>query len=181
MMREMTDDNLKAEIINENPDLNKDFIFIRPSHNFRSTELNAVLGIEQMKRIDYNIEKRRHNFKVWLENLDSRKYKTEFDDGENSNFALPLIMRPNYKDRLSINDDYSGVCDILDLSGVEYRLGTSGGGNQALQPFLEKYEYRVVGKLDNVNYIHNNSLYIGNHTDLTDDDIINLCNKLNMV
>jgi CDP-4-dehydro-6-deoxyglucose reductase, E1 len=39
MMREMTDDNMKQEIIKANPDLNPDFIFIGPAHNFRSTEL----------------------------------------------------------------------------------------------------------------------------------------------
>lgn len=163
------------------PQLNPLFTFAVAGFNMRSTELNAVLGIEQMNRIDYNINKRRHNFKVWLDNLDKNKFKTEWDDGENSNFALPLVMNPHYADRLHINDDYSSVCDILDFCGVEYRLGTSGGGNQVLQPFLEKYEHRVVGKLDNVNYIHNNSLYIGNHTDLTDEQIIELCKKLNNV
>ena len=40
------------KIINENPDLNKDFIFLRPSHNFRSTEINAVLGLSQIKKLD---------------------------------------------------------------------------------------------------------------------------------
>jgi CDP-6-deoxy-D-xylo-4-hexulose-3-dehydrase len=147
----------------------------------RSTELNAVLGIEQMNRIDSNVKKRRHNFKLWLDNLDKNKYIVEFDLEGNSNFALPLIMKPNYTDRLSINDDFSGVCDILDLNGVEYRLGTSGGGNQSLQPYLEKYEYKVVGELTNVNYVHSNSLYIGNHTDLNDEQIINLCKMLNNV
>lgn len=163
------------------PDLNPLFTFAVAGFNMRSTELNAVLGIEQMKRIDYNIEKRRHNFKVWLSNLNPNKFKTKFDDDENSNFALPLIMNQYYVDRLHINDDYSSVCDILDLSSVEYRLGTSGGGNQALQPYLKNYEHKIVGQLDNVNYVHKNSLYIGNHTELTDEQIIELCNRLNDV
>jgi CDP-6-deoxy-D-xylo-4-hexulose-3-dehydrase len=134
-----------------------------------------------MKRIDDNVTKRRHNFNVWLNNLDKNKFVVDFDLEGNSNFALPLIMKPNYLDRLSINDDFSGVCDILNLNGVEYRLGTSGGGNQSLQPYLEKYDFKVVGELTNVNYIHSNSLYIGNHTDLTDEQIINLCKMLNDV
>jgi len=50
-----------------------------------------------------------------------------------------------------------------------------------LQPYLEKYDYRVVGELNNVNYVHNYSLYIGNHTDLTDEQIINLTKVLNDV
>jgi CDP-6-deoxy-D-xylo-4-hexulose-3-dehydrase len=163
------------------PELNPLFTFAVAGFNVRSTEINAVLGIEQMNRIDSNVDKRRHNFKVWLDNLDNHKFYTEFDVEGNSNFALPLIMKKGYEDRFNINDDFSGVRDILDLSGVEYRLGTAGGGNQALQPYLKKYEYRIEGDLTNVNYVHSNSLYIGNHTDLTDEQIINLCKKLNNV
>jgi CDP-6-deoxy-D-xylo-4-hexulose-3-dehydrase len=163
------------------PELNPLFTFAVAGFNMRSTEINAVLGIEQMNRIDSNVEKRRHNFKVWLDNLDIFKFYTEFDVEGNSNFALPLIMKPLYVDRFNINDDFSGVLDVLNLSGVEYRLGTAGGGNQALQPYLTKYEHRIEGELTNVNYIHSNSLYIGNHTDLTDEQIIDLCKLLNDV
>lgn len=180
MTREVSNET-QEEYKNKYPNLNPLFTFAVAGFNMRSTEINAVLGVEQMNRIDSNIEKRCHNFKLWLDNLDKNKYVVEFDLEGNSNFALPLIMKPNYTDRLSINDDFSGVCDILDLNGVEYRLGTSGGGNQSLQPYLEKYEYRVVGELTNVNYVHSNSLYIGNHTDLNDEQIINLCKMLNNV
>jgi len=172
-----TQDNYRSKY----PNLNPLFTFAVAGFNMRSTEINAVLGIEQMKRIDDNVIKRRHNFNVWLSNLDRNKFVLDFDLEGNSNFALPLIMKPNYVDRLSIKDDFTGICDILSLNGVEYRLGTSGGGNQSLQPYLEKYDFRVVGDLTNVNYIHSNSLYIGNHTDLTDEQIINLCKMLNNV
>ena len=118
---------------------------------------------------------------MWLDNLDSNKFYVEFDIKGNSNFALPLIMKPFYKNKLNINDEYSNVMDILNLLGVEYRLGTAGGGNQSLQPYLKKYEYRIEDELTNVNYIHSNSLYVGNHTDLTDDQIINLCKQLNNI
>ena len=180
MTREVSNET-QEEYKNKYPNLNPLFTFAVAGFNMRSTELNAVLGIEQMNRIDSNVEKRRHNFKLWLDNLDKNKFILEFDLEGNSNFALPLIMKPNYVDRLPINDDFSGVCDVLNLNGVEYRLGTSGGGNQSLQPYLEKYEYRVVGELTNVNYVHSNSLYIGNHTDLNDEQIINLCKMLNNV
>lgn len=172
---------LQDSFVRDYPELNPLFTFAVAGFNMRSTEINAVLGIEQMNRIDSNVDKRRHNFKVWLDNLDKYKFYTEFEVEGNSNFALPLIMKSGYEDRFNINDDFSGVRDILDLSGVEYRLGTAGGGNQVLQPYLKKYEYRVDGELTNVNYVHSNSLYIGNHTDLTDEQIINLCKKLNNV
>jgi CDP-6-deoxy-D-xylo-4-hexulose-3-dehydrase len=172
---------LQDNFVRNYPELNPLFTFAVAGFNVRSTEINAVLGIEQMNRIDLNVDKRRHNFKVWLDNLDKNKFYTEFDVEGNSNFALPLIMKKGYEDRFNINDDFSGVRDILGLSGVQYRLGTAGGGNQALQPYLKKYEYRIDGDLTNVNYVHSNSLYIGNHTDLNDEQIINLCKRLNNV
>jgi CDP-6-deoxy-D-xylo-4-hexulose-3-dehydrase len=162
-------------------DLNPLFTFAVAGFNMRSTELNAVLGIEQMKRIDYYVEKRKHNLSVWLQHLNKEKYYTEFNIDGNSSFALPLIIKPWYKDRFHINDDFSSVCDILYLSGVEFRLGTAGGGNQANQPYLDNYPYKISGELDVVNYIHSNSLYIGNHSDLTDEQIINLVKRLNDV
>lgn len=163
------------------PELNPLFTFAVAGFNMRSTEINAVLGIEQMKKIDYFIEKRKHNLSVWLQNLDERKYYTEFNVEGNSSFALPLIVRPQYKDRFHINDDFDSVCDILFLSGVEYRLGTAGGGNQVNQPYLNNFSYKISGDLDVVDYIHSNSLYIGNHVDLTDEQIINLVKRLNDV
>lgn len=180
MTREASQE-LQNNFVRNYPELNPLFTFAVAGFNVRSTEINAVLGIEQMNRIDSNVDKRRNNFKVWLDNLDKNKFYTEFDVEGNSNFALPLIMKRGYEDRFNINDDFSGVRDILDLSGVEYRLGTAGGGNQALQPYLKKYDYRIEGDLTNVNYVHNNSLYIGNHTDLTDEQIIKLCKSLNNV
>jgi len=156
------------------PKLNPLFTFAVPGFNMRSTELNAVLGIEQMKRIDYNIEKRRHNLSVWLDNLNPKKFKTDYNIEGNSNFALPLIMREN-------NTNISLICEILGTCEVEYRLGTAGGGNQIQQPYLESYDYGKVGTFENIEYIHDNSLYVGNHTDLSDEQIIDLCKKLNDV
>ena len=71
------------------------------------------------------------------------------------------------------------ICKILNEERVEYRLGTAGGGNQSRQPYLEKFSYKTIGNLKNSNYIHDYGLYIGNHTDLTEKMIINLCKKLN--
>jgi CDP-6-deoxy-D-xylo-4-hexulose-3-dehydrase len=157
------------------PNLNPLFTFAVAGFNMRSSELNAVLGIEQMKRLDNNIEARRVNLDIWLQNLDSTKFKIDYDIEGNSSFALPLIMVESFKDKLC------NVCSILENEKVEYRLGTAGGGNQALQPYLSKFSHRKVGDLNNVNYIHSNSLYIGNHTDLTEKQIINLCKKINNV
>ena len=158
-----------------NPDLNPLFTFAVAGFNMRSTELNAVLGLEQMKRLDYNIECRRQNLNTWLTYLDLTKFFTLFSTEGNSNFALPLVMQESTKDKLK------DVCSILEAEGVEYRLGTAGGGNQARQPYLEKFHHKICGGLTEANYIHSNALYIGNHPELNKEQIIDLCKKLNNV
>ena len=128
-----------------------------------------------MKRINNNIERRTENLHIWLNNLDPNKFITGFKTQGSSNFALPLVMQGFNRDKLK------DVCNILENEGVEYRLGTAGGGNQARQPYLNKFDHRISGVLAQANYIHDNALYIGNHTDLNKEQIINLCKKLNNV
>jgi CDP-6-deoxy-D-xylo-4-hexulose-3-dehydrase len=174
MTREASQE-LQTEYQTDYPYLNPLFTFAVAGFNMRSTEINAVLGIEQMKRLDSNIEARTNNLHVWLDTLNNTKFVTGFDTRGSSNFALPLVLQSEYKDKLK------AVCDILEQETVEYRLGTAGGGNQALQPYLNKFPHRIEGKLPVANYIHSNALYVGNHPDLTKEQIINLCNKLNNV
>ena len=151
------------------------FTFGVSGYNMRSTELNAVLGLQQMHRLDFNIDCRKENLAVWLDNLDSEKYFTAFDTKGNSNFALPLILAK--PDAMAL----SNICNFLETEGVEYRLGTAGGGNQARQPYLKKYSFRQADDLANADYIHENSLYIGNHTELSKEQIVALCRGLNDV
>ena len=154
------------------PDVNPLFTFAVPGYNMRSSELNAVLGLSQLPRLDRNIKLRCDNLKTWLNNLDDNLYITKYIHEGSSNFALPLLVK---------KDIMSQVCKILEEEQVEYRLGTAGGGNQARQPYLEKFSFKTIGKLKNSNYIHDYGLYIGNHTELTEQQIINLCKRLNNV
>ena len=71
-------------------------------------------------------------------------------------------------------------CILLDTEKIEYRVGTAGGGNQARQPYLEKYDF-IADNLDNVNHIHDFGLYIGNHPELIREQILKLCEELNKV
>jgi CDP-4-dehydro-6-deoxyglucose reductase, E1 len=94
------------------PELNPLFTFAVAGFNMRSTEINAVLGIEQMKRLDYNIARRTENLKVWLSWLDSSKFYLDFDVEGSSNFALPLVLQEPSKEKLK------AVCDVLEEEKV---------------------------------------------------------------
>lgn len=174
MIREALSDEVKEGYKDKHPDLNPDFIFAFPSYNVRSTELNAVLGRSQLKRLDANNEIRRNNLKLFLDNLDSEKYFTEFATEGSSNYAFTLVIRdPN-------PILYENVVDALHSHNVEFRRGTSGGGNQLRQPYIKPYvgddAYKNFPKVD---HIHFYGFYIGNYPDLEQEKIMQLCDILN--
>ena len=163
---------LQEQYERSRPDLNPLFTFAVPGYNMRNQELNAVLGLEQLKRLNYNCDKRRDNFKSWVDSLNSDKFFVDFHQNGNSNFALPLVLKE--KDL----ELFEKCCILLEEQNVEYRVGTAGGGNQARQPYLDKYNF-IAHDLSNVDHIHDFGLYIGNHPELVDEDIVNLCKELN--
>jgi len=176
MTREISKES-QAKIVKENPDLNPMFIFTVPGYNMRNMELNAVLGLSQIKGIDYNIGRRSENLSAWLESLNGDLYMVDYDQVGNSNFALPLVLKDRNKNTLK------KVCDILEQHSVEYRIGTAGGGNQSRQPYLTggKYPYRFHGDSAVVDHVHDFGLYVGNHNEVTEEMIKTLAAALNKV
>jgi len=123
MIREMTNDSMRNEIINKNPDLNKDFIFLRPSHNFRSTELNAVLGLSQLKKLDNNNKKRIDNYNYFMNKLDSSKYVTDLELEGQCNYAFTVILKePSVVTSLNVELR-------LKENAIEFRRGMSENGS----------------------------------------------------
>ena len=93
MLRESTDEEWKQENIEKYSDLRPEFLFMVPGYNMRSTELNAVIGLNQIKRLDSNNEKRVENFNLFLQNLDSEKYYTDFAIEGAVNYAFVILLR----------------------------------------------------------------------------------------
>jgi CDP-6-deoxy-D-xylo-4-hexulose-3-dehydrase len=175
MIREITDENLRNKIISDNPTLNKDFIFLRPSHNFRSTEINAVLGISQLKNLDNNNKIRKDNFNKFISNLDSNKYITELSTEGQCNYAFIVIMKEKSFELRDL------IEKTLNENGIEFRRGLSGGGNQLRQPFLIKQYENELYNFQNVEHVHNFSWYIGNYPSLKTEKIDFLVNLLNNI
>lgn len=174
MVREAESIELKKQYQDAHPDLNPDFIFAYPAYNVRSTELNAVIGRSQLKRLDENNRQRNKNLAHFLSGLDPQKYFTEFDTEGCSNYAFTLVLRqPNIELR-------DRVEKMLRACHVEFRRGTSGGGNQLRQPYLKDQLHRFkLSDFPQVDHIHFFGYYIGNYPDLESGKIDQLCRQLN--
>jgi CDP-6-deoxy-D-xylo-4-hexulose-3-dehydrase len=172
MTREMTDVSMRQQIIESNPDLNPDFIFLRPAHNFRSTEINAVIGLSQLKKLDSKNQERRENFDLFISNLNYDKYHVTLDTEGNCNYAFIVILKnADMEKRNSLENK-------LRINGIEFRRGLSGGGNQMRQPFFKSI-YSDFSNFPNIEHIHNFSWYVGNYPGLEREKIIKLLEVLN--
>src|SRR3989338_5188317 len=157
------------------PDLNPDFIFAFPAYNVRSTEINAVLGISQLKRLDENNQKRKDNLATFLSNLNRNRYQTDFAAEGSCNYAFTLVLREP-DDELR-----DKVMQTLRMHQIEHRRGTSGGGNQLRQPYMRKIFPDIDYKKEfpNVDHVHFYGFYIGNYPSLEKEDVLGLCDLLN--
>ncbi|MFM9058228.1 MAG: DegT/DnrJ/EryC1/StrS family aminotransferase [Planctomycetaceae bacterium] len=173
MVRESTSSEVKADYVRRHPDLNPDFIFAFPAYNVRSTEINAVIGRSQLPRLDANNVSRTANLHAFLDHLDPGKYRTEFRREGSSNYAFTLVLRePDETLR-------NRVEAALRSHGIEYRRGTSGGGNQLRQPYLRPRFGDAFKAYPQVDHVHFFGYYIGNYPDLERSRVLGLCDLLN--
>jgi CDP-4-dehydro-6-deoxyglucose reductase, E1 len=176
MVRESKSEDVRQAYENNYPDLNPAFIFAFPAYNMRSTEINAVIGRSQLKRLDANNRIRTENLQLFLRNLDPDKYQTDFETEGSCNYAFTLVLR-RPDPALCQN-----VMSTLREHGVEFRRGSSGGGNQLRQPYLRKlFGDTEFAKYPVVDHVHFYGFYIGNYPELEKEKISALCSILNQL
>ncbi len=174
LLRDSQDNNFIKENIKKRKDLNNDFIFYTEGFNLRSTELSAVIGINQLKRLNKNIKIRNQNHKIFLNHLRGDIFFKDFKLKGASNYGLHLILRKKNSNL------FKRILRILDRNLIEYRLGSLG--NQIRQPYLRKFKKKSYLKLlKNTEHMHFYSVYIGNHQALDKNRIIKLCNNLDKI
>ena len=174
MLRECGNLNFEKKIIKKNPKLSPKFIFLYPAYNLRNTEMPAVIGLNQLKRLDRNNVLRTKNFKFFLKHLNENYYRTNFELKGSSNYAFPLVLKKaNFKNRDLLEN-------IMKKNKIEFRRGNAGGGNQLRQPYLKKYVNNInLKNFKEVDHIHFFGYYIGNYPSLKSKKILKICKILN--
>ena len=173
MVREARSEELRRGYREKHPDLNPDFIFAFPSWNMRSSEINAIIGRSQLKRLDGNNAQRQRNLCLFLEGLDPARYQVDFAVEGSCNYAFTLVLK--HPDT-ALRDN---VERALREHGVEFRRGTSGGGNQLRQPYLKRILGDQAAKFPRIEHVHFFGYYIGNYPGLDERKIQQLCALLN--
>lgn len=176
MVRETNDPTVRTAYQQAHTELNPDFIFAFAGYNMRNTEIGAIMGRSQLKRLDANVRRRTENLHRFLSQIDPQKYRRDFKIEGSSNYAFNLVMRdsdPSFAQRLM---------NTMRERGIEFRRGSAGGGNQIRQPYLKGVvPDQHHEQFPQVEHIHFYGFYIGNFPDLKDEEVDAICSILNSV
>ena len=176
LVRESAFEKTKKDYQERWKELNPEFIFAYPGFNVRSTEINAVLGRGQLQRLDQFNQRRKENCQLFYENLDSSRYWTDFDLQGAVNYAFVVVLKEKNEQRCQ------RLMEALKKAKVEFRRGTSGGGNQLRQPYLKDYASKtLLSDFPVVEHVHFYGFYIGNYPSLEKEKILGLCRLLNSI
>lgn len=174
MVREANDPAVREAYLSENPELNPDFIFAFPAYNARNTEIGGIMGRCQLKRLDSIVNRRTENLTRFLNQIDADKFRTDFKLDGSSNYAFNLILKQPDDDLVQ------RLMRKMRKSGVEFRRGSAGGGNQVRQPYLKGIvpdgHYREFPETEHVHFY---GFYLGNFPDLRDEEVDEICAILN--
>lgn len=136
--------------------------FILPGYNARPLELSGAIGVEQLKKLDGMIEKRRKNAALFqkLFKGDDR-FIIQRENGESSWFSFTVILNPKHK----INR--KRVMKALKDADIGYRIIT--GGCFLRHDVIKYFDYDTVGPIVNANLAHDQGFFVGNSPlDLTE-------------
>ena len=137
-------------------------------YNLKVTDLQAAVGVEQLKKFPSFIERRKHNWARLHSALEDIQDKIILPEpAENSDpswFGFLISVRP--ETGLSRND----VTKYIEGKNVQTRLLFSG--NIIKQPCFNEIRgtdaYRVVGSLENSDFVVNNTFWVGVYPGMTD-------------
>ncbi len=139
------------------------FLFLSSGFNLRNTEIGAYLGRFQLPKVNNWIKIRNRNYRQFIEICSKYKKHLLINDKKGiSSFVLPFVFK-NKKLKIKFQR-------VLNNSGIENRPLIAG--NLLEQPFLKNYKKKY--KLKNANFIHNNSMYIGNNQFVNSKKILKL-------
>jgi len=160
-LSDSTKEKLKKD--NDIDEFSSLYTFYYPGFNVRSTDLQAFIGINQLKTLNKNNQKRYENFLLYDKLIINDYWKIKHY-GVTSNFAYPVIHP--LRNQIASN---------LKKNNIECRPLVCG--NMARQPFFYKrYETSI---FDFSNIVHEYGMYVPNHPNLQKQDIIDISNIIN--
>ena len=137
-------------------------------YNLKVTDLQAAVGVEQLKKLPSFIEKRKHNWNRLRRHLECVEDKiilpVPAENSDPSWFGFLISLRPESE------LDRNSITRYIESKNIQTRLLFSG--NIIKQPCFDEIRdtdaYRVIGDLKNSDFVVNNSFWVGVYPGMTD-------------
>ena len=143
------------------------YVYSHIGYNLKATDIQAAIGVEQLKKLDCFCATRRANFKQWTTAF--RKYEDRFilpqaiEGGDPAWFAFPVTVRQ------TAGFTRTELANHLSEHLVETRNLFSG--NLLRQPAYLNMAHRKIGDLVNTDRIMNDTFFLGTYPGIGNEQI----------
>mgnify|MGYP001778541499 FL=1 len=153
------------------------YVYSHFGYNLGITDMQAAVGLAQIKKLPGFTERRKHNFEVLraeLESVSDRLILPEACEGSDPSwFGFCMTVRDGI--------DRSELIRFVEDKGVQTRLLFAG--NFIKQPCFDsiredKTAYRVAGSLEDTDRIMRDTFWIGVYPGMTDDRLIYMADTI---
>ncbi len=133
------------------------YVYSHIGYNLKATDMQAAIGVEQLKKLPGFVARRKENFRMLYDGLKNYEHSLILPSWEKEAdpawFCFPITVKTGAgfrREELTL---------FLEKSGIQTRLVFAG--NILRQPAFMDIKHRVCGKLDNTDIIMKNSFFIG--------------------
>jgi CDP-6-deoxy-D-xylo-4-hexulose-3-dehydrase len=138
------------------------YIYSHIGYNLKATDMQAALGLSQLKKIDNFSDARKKNFKHLLMGLSKVQgliMPRATEKSDPSWFGFPITLDPKHP------VDREELLRFLDSRKIGTRLLFAG--NLTRQPAYINVEWRIVGDLTNTDIVMKRTFWVGTYPGLT--------------
>lgn len=145
------------------PGYDHKYIFTNIGYNLKMTNIQASIGVAQMKKVKSFIEQRKHNFKYLRDNLRRYAHGLTFPkpNGDPSWFGFPVLCK-NTSER-------NRLVQHLERQGVATRM--LFGGNLLRQPAYKNIKHEVVGSLAYTDIVMDRLFWVGVYPGINEEKL----------
>jgi CDP-4-dehydro-6-deoxyglucose reductase, E1 len=141
------------------------YIYSHLGYNMKLTDMQAAIGLAQLKKLDDFVQQRKKNYCYLYEKLQPvRNFLSLPEPSKNSDpswFGFPIRIKKG----VSINRN--DIVQQLNRKNIGTRV--LFGGNLTKQPYFKHINYRISGKLENSDTIMNDVFWLGVQPNLSQE------------
>jgi CDP-6-deoxy-D-xylo-4-hexulose-3-dehydrase len=132
------------------------FRFVLPGFNLRPLEMEAAIGLEQLRKLDSFVKVRRANAKLFSDLMaEIKDIEIQTELGQSSWFGFSMLLTGK------LSGKRQALVELLAESGIESRPIVAG--NFTRNPVISHLPHTIHGDLSAADEVHDNGLFVGNH------------------